>query len=333
MTDTCLDIYKNLNITMKDGDVYLSPCCLHYPGDKVQTIDFVNNKHLKDIREQVKQNQWPTTCTKFCFTQEKINNTSRRLGSNQWYKDNGIHDTNVDLIRIDYWVGDGCNLACAICGPNFSTSWKKELNLPIIEQKSSINKQWENLDLSKLKFIHFNGGEPLLSKEHVKFLTEIPNPIQTHITYNTNGTVRPNKNLIDLWSTFKLVQLDFSIDDIGKRFEYQRYPAKWEEVKENLQWFIDTMPVNCMFGINTTVGLLNQDTINELENWLNKNFKTNRVTDPIECKKQPAEGLLSSNNTNWEKIVEYLDNLDQRRGTNWRDTFPELVQKIQAYNL
>ena len=40
---------------MKDGDVYVSPCCLHYPGDKVQTIDFVNNKHLNDIREQVKK--------------------------------------------------------------------------------------------------------------------------------------------------------------------------------------------------------------------------------------------------------------------------------------
>jgi len=333
MTNTCLDVYKNLSISMKDGDVYVSPCCLHHPGDKVQTIDFVNNKHLKDIREQVKQNQWPATCTERCLTQEKINNTSRRLGSNQWYKDHKINDTNVDLIRIDYWVGDGCNLACAICGPDFSTSWKKELNLPIVEQKSSVNKQWKNLDLSNLKFIHFNGGEPLLSKEHVNFLTEIPNPNQVHIFYNTNGTVRPTKNLIDLWGTFKLVQLDFSIDDIGKRFEYQRYPANWEEVKENLQWFIDTMPVNCMFGVNTAVGLLNQDTIAELEHWLTENFKTNRVTDPIEHKQQPVDGLLNSNNTDWEKIVEYLDNLDQRRGTSWRHTFPELTQKIQAYSL
>ena len=100
MTNTCLDVYKNLSISMKDGDVYVSPCCLHHPGDKVQTIDFVNNKHLKDIREQVKQNQWPATCTERCLTQEKINNTSRRLGSTQWYKDHKINDTNVDLIRI-----------------------------------------------------------------------------------------------------------------------------------------------------------------------------------------------------------------------------------------
>ena len=170
-------------------------------------------------------------------------------------------------------------------------------------------------------------------KEHVKFLEYIPNPNQVHLFYNTNGTVRPTKNLIDLWSTFKLVQLDFSIDDIGERFEYQRYPAKWEEVKENLQWFIDVMPVNCMFGVNTAVGLLNQDTITELKYWLTENFKTNRVTDPIEHKQQPVTGLLSSNNTDWKDIVEYLDKLDQRRGTSWRRTFPELTQKIQAYNL
>ena len=328
MANTCLDIYKNLNILIKDEGVYVSPCCLHYPGDKVQTIDFENNKHLKDIRAQVKQNQWPKTCIESCFAQEKQNKISRRLGSNRWYKDQDIHDTDVDLIRIDYWVGNGCNLACAICGPDFSTSWKKELNLPMVKRKSAINKQWENLDLPKLKFIHFNGGEPLLSKEHVKFLEHVPYPGQVHIFYNTNGTVRPTKSLIQLWSTFKLVQLDFSIDDISERFEYQRYPAKWKEVKENLQWFIDTMPVNCMFGVNTAIGLLNQDTIVDLENWLDENFKTNRVTDPIEHKTQPVKGILSSINNNWKQILDYLDRLDQRRGTNWRHTFPHLVQKI-----
>jgi len=64
MTDTCLDLYKNLNIMIVDGDTHVSPCCYYSPGDKVQTIDFVNNQYLKKIREQVKEGNWPDTCKK-----------------------------------------------------------------------------------------------------------------------------------------------------------------------------------------------------------------------------------------------------------------------------
>lgn len=316
-----------------DGDTHVSPCCYYSPGDKVQTIDFVNNQYLKKIREQVKEGNWPDTCKKQCLKQEQQGQISRRQGSNQWYKDHNVDNAELDLIRLDYWTGDGCNLACAICGPSYSTSWKKELKIPIIERKSTVNTIWRTLDLSNLRFVHFNGGEPLLSKEHVTFLEAMPDASKVHINYNTNGTVRPGQSLIDLWSNFKLVQLDFSIDDIGERFEYQRYPAKWNDVKENLQWFIDTMPVNCMFGVNTAVGLLNQDNIRNLDAWLSKNFKENRVTDPTNYRKQSTIGVLNSENTNWKQIMEYLDSLDQRRGTSWRDTFPELFQKIQAYNL
>ncbi len=36
--------------------------------------------------------------------------------------------------------------------------------------------------------------------------------------------------VLSLWEQFRLVQLDFSIDDTGQQFEYQRYPAKWDQI-------------------------------------------------------------------------------------------------------
>jgi MoaA/NifB/PqqE/SkfB family radical SAM enzyme len=198
------------------------------------------------------------------------------------------------------------------------------------QRKVVVNKIWEELDLTKLKFVHFNGGEPLLSKEHVEFLNAVPNKRIVHLNYNTNGTILPTTELLELWEQFKLVQLDFSIDDVGSRYEYQRYPAKWETIENNLQWFIDNSPGNCMFATNTTVSVLNQGNLDNLNRWLTANFSSNRFTDPVEYRTQLATGKLSTLNVaqRSEQIVGYLDSLDARRGTSWKSTFPELTELL-----
>jgi MoaA/NifB/PqqE/SkfB family radical SAM enzyme len=227
-------------------------------------------------------------------------------------------------------VGDLCNLACVICGPHFSSVWKEELKIPIAQRKVTINQTWPNIDLTRLKYVHFNGGEPLLSKEHVKFLHAIPDKHQIQLNYNTNGTVRASQELLDLWQQFKLVQLDFSIDDIGDRFEYQRYPANWIKVTENLQWYIDTAPHNCMFAVNTSVGILNHSNLENLNSWLQKNFHVTRFTDCIEHRQQLTKGIFALQDADKRKsrIIFALDSIDQRRSTNWRATFPELVKSL-----
>jgi len=315
---TCIDAFKNLNIVNINNRLSISPCCVS-PTVPVDQIDF-NNQYLLDIRDTWRKGQFPLACMS-C----KYKKSSRMAGSNQWYVDHNFNNNDVELIRLDYWVGDICNLRCVICGPHNSSSWKYELG--ITEQKQIVNKYWQTLDLTKLKFVHFNGGEPLLSKEHVEFLKDIPNKTQVQINYNTNGTVRPSQALMDLWSEFDLVLLDFSIDDIGTRYEYQRYPASWSEVKENLQWFRESMPVNCMFAINTTVSILNQDTIQELDSWIEENFSENRLGDKIEHRKQMANGILSTDKLTGN-FVKYLDQCDNRRGTDWRQVFPNLSQKF-----
>jgi sulfatase maturation enzyme AslB (radical SAM superfamily) len=324
MTKICVDAYKNLNLQVIDGGIAISPCCIT-PAKKVDKIDFVNDSYLNEYRKSFAKGEFHKSCL-WCSGQEQQNATSRRQSSNQWYIDNQKFDDSVNLTRLDYWTGDLCNLKCAICGPESSTSWKEELGIPV-NQKKIINKFWNNLDLNHIKFIHFNGGEPLLVKEHVKFLQEISNKHEIHLNYNTNGTVLPTQTLLDLWKQFKLVQIDFSIDDVGERFEYQRFPAKWDEVINNLIWFINNCPVNCMFATNTTISILNYHNLHNLDLWLKENFHTNRVTDPIEHRKQLADGLfaLSTVEENKEKILEFLDTLDQRRSLSWRKVFPELA--------
>jgi len=310
----CIDVYKNLNIEIQEK-TSISPCCL-YPPNPVDRIDFYHDNTLQLVRQQWNQSIVPAACQ----------GCTRKEGSNQWYKEHGYDNTNIELIRLDYWTGDTCNLRCAICGPKYSSAWKTELNL--VNRQQTVNCSWKELDLSKLKFIHFNGGEPLLSKEHVQFLQAIPNKSQVQINYNTNGTILPDSILLELWGQFNLVQIDFSIDDINQRFEYQRYPAKWDTATKNLQWFIDNCPVNCMFAVNTTVSILNQHNLDNLSCWLIKNFSMNRLSDPIQHRQQPADGLLSTSLVDKGKVMEFLDSCDHRRGTDWKTTFPELLSVL-----
>lgn len=328
MTSKCIDAFKNINIVSGNDSLKLSPCCVS-PAVSAEKIDFEYNKYLQQIREEWTQGRFPNACNN-CKNSESAGYTSRRQGVNQWYEDNNYNNTNVELVRMDYWVGDLCNLACVICGPQNSSVWKQELNLPIQQRKININRAWQDNDFSNLRYVHFNGGEPLLSKEHMEFLWSIPNKHLVHVNYNTNATVQASPELMELWQQFKLVQLDFSIDDIGQRFEYQRYPANWHRVAENLQWYIDTAPHNCMFAVNTSVGILNHANLENLNSWLQKNFHTTRFTDPIEHRQQLTTGMFALHDAEKRKsrIVSTLDSIDQRRGTDWRGVFPELIKLL-----
>jgi organic radical activating enzyme len=316
----CLDPFKNLNIVSKNQSLEISPCCIS-PTVPSSGIDFVNNPYLDKIRKSWNDGHMPAEC-QACHKQP-----SRKDASNQWYKTNGYNNTDVELIRVDYWVGDTCNLQCVICGPHNSSAWKQELGIQGWRQEN--NQFWHELDLHKLQHIHFNGGEPLLSKEHLDFLQAIPNKQQVEINYNTNGTIVPSVRLQDLWSQFKLIILDFSIDDIETQFEYQRFPAKWTKIVENLQWYVDHAPVNTMFAVNTTVSILNQNNMTRLEAWLANNFSQNRLGDSVLHRKQPAVGLfaLDSADTKMHGIVKFLNDCDARRGTNWKTVFPDLAEK------
>jgi len=340
MTNLCYDAFKNIYIEESD-ELKVSACCL-IPAISVVGDKLFQTKNLIEIRQQFLNNKRPAACQQ-CWKKESSNAISRRQGSNQWYKDNNLDNTQEELVRIDYWVGNTCNLKCVTCGPTYSSAWQQEIGITPTT-KFHTNKYWQTLDLTNIKYIHFNGGEPLLSKTHIDFLQAIPIKSHVHITYNTNGTIMPSQLLLDLWAEFKLVQVDFSIDDIGTRFEYIRYPAVWDQVKDNLFKIKEYSPVNVMFAINTTISVLNVFTYSKLTNWVRENFNTNRVTDPVELRWQWAQGILncqtmplSSQHNIDQQLLEYvtfidddtilipkldfLTVLDARRGNSYTNAF------------
>ena len=62
------------------------------------------------------------------------------------------------------------------------------------------------------------------------------------------------------WSKFNHVTINFSIDDLAQRFEYQRKNAKWNEVLTNIRLYKEygkKYRVNLELRLYTTVGILN----------------------------------------------------------------------------
>ena len=92
--------------------------------------------------------------------------------------------------------------------------------------------------LKDIRYLEITGGEPLMIKEQFDMLEKcvelgVAGDIDVH--YNTNGTHYPEHALKNIWPHFKRIEIAFSIDGINQRFEYQRHPAVWDEVDNNIK--------------------------------------------------------------------------------------------------
>ena len=303
----CYEIYKNLAVWSHNGKLGYNPCSF-YNGYIKTSLEFNltdvwhSPEHL-EIKRHV-ENDIPIPGCKACYDAEEAGVESRRQGSKKLYEE--YHkDTNIELsgpTGIDYSVGNLCNLKCVICGPQHSSQWipdyqKLHPTFDIAPFQYKKNEQLEITDrdlLQNIKHVHFHGGgEPLLSENHVRLLQkiqEIKGLSDVRVFYNTNGTQTVSDEILQLWEKCRLIELYFSIDDVGARFDYQRTGADWNKVNSTLDWFYANMPHNHMFNVNCTWSYLNFFYLNEVWDWWNENFSSNRYGDPTNLIFQKAIG-------------------------------------------
>ena len=106
---------------------------------------------------------------------------------------------------------------------------------------------------------HFQVLETLIESGHSKDI---------NIHYNTNGTQLPKHEYHNILPHFKHCRISFSIDDIGDKFEYQRYGAKWDEVNNNIQYISGNKPSNIETEICTTLNLFNFHNLPDVADWI-----------------------------------------------------------------
>jgi MoaA/NifB/PqqE/SkfB family radical SAM enzyme len=255
--------------------------------------DIQNSDGMIELRQQFLAGQKPQTCRK-CWNEERSGRTSKRMhtldrlkhiiGNQTWTED------AKPLMFLDLKLGNICNLKCRICGSWSSSQFAtEEINdAPPEEKKSTHAYQmlragawpkenesfWNQIDqhLTDIRYIEFTGGEPFMIEQHFDMLQGIVDrgiAHQVEIHYNTNGTQYPER-AIEIWKHFKTVEIAFSIDDLGARFEYQRTNAVWTDVVFNIDRFRllrEDYP-NIRLQCCSTVNVFNVRYIDQLARWL-----------------------------------------------------------------
>jgi MoaA/NifB/PqqE/SkfB family radical SAM enzyme len=213
-------------------------------------------------------------------------------------------------------AGNICNLACATCSPGASTYWQKISGMPINKDD---NLNAINLNrissLDDLDFINLSGGEPLLHKDLIPLVEKLAsNGIDVGI--NMNATVKPTQQWINALNLIGKERLSvmFSVDGIGERFNYLRWPGNWEKAVETINFV--TQNINAKFLINQVVSPLTYHCYTEVKDWaISSNL-------PIES--------VNVTHMHGNCNVERFDRVDRIRGTNWRVTFPEAVDNFNS---
>jgi MoaA/NifB/PqqE/SkfB family radical SAM enzyme len=192
---------------------------------------------------------------------------------------------------LDLKLGNICNLKCRICGSWSSSTFATEelANLGADEDRKTNHhyqmlrqgawprenkKFWSEIDqvVDQIRYIEFTGGEPFMIQEHFDMLQGmIARGIahQVEIHYNTNGTQYPQQ-AEDIWQYFKHVEVAFSIDDVGARFEYQRSNAAWNQVCDNIKRFkaMRERLLNMSLQVCCTVNVFNVLYLEQVATWI-----------------------------------------------------------------
>ena len=353
MNNFCKFLSNGISINKNGSNYNVTPCCWYKQKNTVRDLSINSIEKARDQYRHI--TGWPDGCS-VCQALESKNGTSYRQSSFDLVKTD-----NNKIQSLEIMLHNVCGAACIICKPSSSSQWHKEFKKQNIQVKQSPYMfdqiEFDNLftnDFSMLKQIKFWGGEPFINELHTKFLEQIPNKQACALHYTVSGQSVPSEQAYELMSEFKLVIIEISIDGIEDQFEYQRWPIKWQNFVSNINTMRELAPVNVLFRFNHTLNPLNVYYYNKLENWIFKNFKDNRLGDPVEINIHPCWGELDLNKTPHSLIsavnikdsqvaglltsVNYTEHLsmishcefwDKVRNLNWKDTFPEVVKYFE----
>lgn len=343
------------------------PCCLYNESisnlsvrDGHSIHDAQHSDYMKDLRQQFLNGQKPAGCN-MCWQEESVpGRMSKRKATFVKLKDVSINYTEADVapIFLDLKLGNICNLKCRICGSWSSSKWAQEeielANGNNLQATTQLRKGqwprktpnwWEALDaaLPFIEYLEFTGGEPFLINEHFDFLEKLVEKgyaSKIDIHYNTNGTVWPTRGE-NLWKHFKRVEIAFSIDDTGKRFEYQRYGSKWEETEEVVKtaYEICRSNANLTLQICTTFNVQNTYYWPKTEAWIRKqnisDIHYNILQEPpvFNLRNLPDNAKTAIAN----KLTECIDKAKFEQIINFMklpgiDMSKELIQKLNLHD-
>lgn len=318
------------------------------------------NHDIDRIRQEMLNGSRPVECNK-CWKLEDQGLVSDRLIKNRsldfWANidiknlyENCLNQ-NYELLHYKIDTSNRCNATCVTCGSHSSSAWNLlETKNNIIAstnwniEKSAVDKK---LNYKTAKVILFRGGESFLSNTNFEILQNLIDVGNTDcfVSFVTNGSVRPTTRQTQILQQFKNINFCFSIDGIGTRFEYIRFPLRWQTVEQNIKWAQDKK-----FDVSVSYTVSNLNILNHNENikWFESNnipFLVNPVNEPkcfspntlpLEIRKTLGDNELTEKSNEidwmlWDQFKQEIRKQDQLKNISISDYLPEIADIIIKY--
>lgn len=345
-----------------------------------------NGEYMKDVRLKMLRGEEVSACKK-CYLLESQGQLSLRLNdgleNSEKYIKNCNSDGTIDQMpeNIELHFGNVCNLKCKMCSHYFSHMIGKELLSVqekdpeffqwIQEQGGNVN-NWATGDLSEVydwfkdkdvlektfEDIHQHvtairviGGEPTIIPEFwqmFSYLSSKGSLNQKRMIITTNGT-NTNPKMTEWFKETGRVEIMISLDALGDRNRYIRYPSDWDAIMKNISKYQQLSLENdhVSYFIAPTPQILNIDQLTEMCLFFqdkghpvnfNPDVVSPKILDykyfPMEYKKFVSEKLkeklsLVKNKRSVEKISRIIDVLKIEKNV---DEVQQNIRNFVKYN-
>lgn len=237
----------------------------------MRLTEWFNSEPAQQFRLSLLGNRRTAICNR-CYHEEGHGGTSRRHRANQksviftrtafdesfqqspgydhfiHSRDNAGH-TNTFPIDLHIDLGNYCNLACKMCGPQASTKIASQLvKWHQADAEDFLGVDWTKdpvvwqrflsdlVAIPKLKNIHLMGGETVLQPKFEEMLDWFIENKKFDVSWSfvTNGT-HYRQSIVDKLKRFQRVGIEVSIETVSPRNAYVRQGTNTAEVLNNIR--------------------------------------------------------------------------------------------------
>jgi len=370
----CYAPWTNIDI---DPTGKMTPCCKFQSGlyDQQFTLqqhsisDYLGSKFLAEVKDDFKKGLWPVGCERCRIEEENKIDSKRLLDRQRWSDQYDQWNFGDGLLTASIAFGNTCNLKCITCSSYSSSRWQQEYkdiyHVDIKHFRFYKQNFLEDFTGAAPDLIHIDipGGEPFLSgvdeqKSLLQYYIDQGRAKEITLHYTTNGTIFPDESWWELWSHFKEIDLQLSIDGVGDRYEYIRYPGVWADLTANVDRYVNqTALTNFRLSVSHTVSAYSVFYLDEFVNWCYtvglpapwlgrvhrpQHMRPSVWAGPARAKiirqlesseylavRRWAGLIINTDDTDqFETFKQRLHEHDQYRNLDFRKTFPELAEYI-----
>ena len=227
-------------------------------------------------------------------------------------------------------------------------------NMPYYWKEEEFKQFAQTVLTTNARRVNITGGEPFIIPEVVKFLDMLtPRADNLVLSFNTNLTEVSNKLLTAL-QKFKKIHISISLEGTGAMNDYVRHPSRWADIESNVQLLKQQLP-QARLEINHVLQHTSAYTLPDLADFAKQQEMHFQITTisgyphltldsvpvhHLEQFKIWAEQSLHIDNKQkslivgmidsaqfdselYHKFKEYIDLLDNIRGTDYFSVFPQ----------